>query len=946
MTKRISRWVSLLSVFFTLAAYCTTAEAVLKDVGQINPANGFPIWYRDTSTSHAGFPLGLPLQQCLSQTISPFAAAGGGFLCNLLPDPGPPVFDPANPAVFPTHFPSEIFWWSGDAIINVDDPGNTTGISGGLVLGLEGAFGGGPVLAGDQVSFSRLRLRVNTVNAGNYRVIHPFGVNTFNDVPAGTNAINFTEDIGLGAPGEFKGALGGKIGPFLVWTPDPGPDTPTNPDGTITVQTTNGPETYIGDPNINHTVSGSPFGTNFFRIERLAADGQTVVESVQTDLFSITGKIYPTPIPTPLIVDRATYGRNNTLLHVDVFATAGATANTGLPSVLQLTGTGLTPANMLSDNGGRFYLHTEFVPGFVLPGLLTVTNTADNAPVPANALLTDEVTITQSSYNPVSKVLTIAAVSSDTLTPPALNATGFGPLVAGQLFISNVTIPPATVTVVSAAGGKDTEPVIVNPQNQNSSPVAVNDAADVAAGGTAIIDVATNDTDPDPGDSVVRASVTVATQGAHGTATANGNGTITYAALTGFTGTDSFTYTIQDTGGAISTAATVTMNIIDSALNAPPLAVDDTATTTEDSAVTFSVTGNDTDPNGNLAPGTIAITAQPANGSAVANAGGSVTYTPALNFNGSNTFTYTVKDTIAAVSNTATVTVTVTPANDPPIANNDVATTSEETPVTVSVTTNDTDLDGAVVAGSVVIVTQPANGQAVPNPDGTVTYAPNANFFGTDTFTYTVSDGLATSNTATVTVTVTSVNDPPTAVDDVATTVANTSRIINVIANDTDIDGTINAGSIVIGTQPLNGSATANPNGTVTYTPTAGFTGTNTFTYNVKDNGNAVSNNATVTVNVTSASAETVNVLRAQFRTGTREWLVEGTVTNGTPAGVTLHIGRDLNGPILGTAPVSGGRWRFQLPGTPTNPVPDASGTISVQSSGGGSRLAFPVAIR
>jgi hypothetical protein len=182
------------------------------------------------------------------------------------------------------------------------------------------------------------------------------------------------------------------------------------------------------------------------------------------------------------------------------------------------------------------------------------------------------------------------------------------------------------------------------------------------------------------------------------------------------------------------------------------------------------------------------------------------------------------------------------------------------------------------------------------------------------------------------------------AVNDAAGTLAGSARTINVLANDIDVDGTIvvNANSPAV-SQPANGTATVNAvTGVVTYSPNAGFTGTDTFTYTVQDNLGAVSSPATITVIVTFTN-ETVSVQRAEFRTGTREWRVEGTGTEG--AVVTVHIGSDLAGPVLNTATVTGGRWAIRFI-APVNLVPDASRTISVETNGGATRLAFPVAVQ
>ncbi len=158
---------------------------------------------------------------------------------------------------------------------------------------------------------------------------------------------------------------------------------------------------------------------------------------------------------------------------------------------------------------------------------------------------------------------------------------------------------------------------------------------------------------------------------------------------------------------------------------------------------------------------TATLGASPANGTVTLNADGSFTYTPAANFNGTDSFTYTASDG-TAVSNVATVTITVTGVNDAPVAVNDTASTTEETAVSGNVLGNDTDVDPGTTL-TATLGASPTNGTVTLNADGSFTYTPNANFNGTDSFTYTASDGTAVSNVATVTITVTGVNDAPVA---------------------------------------------------------------------------------------------------------------------------------------------------------------------------------------
>jgi len=219
----------------------------------------------------------------------------------------------------------------------------------------------------------------------------------------------------------------------------------------------------------------------------------------------------------------------------------------------------------------------------------------------------------------------------------------------------------------------------------------------------------------------------------------------------------SYTVVVTSQPGPSSTCAdAVKFAYLGGGGNQPPVAKNDSAVTTRDLAVSINVISNDTDDVG-INPASVAIMTSPANGTAVPKGDGTVTYTPGESFTGTDTFTYTVADGQGAPSNTATVTVTVNAKNQPPVAGNDAASTTQGTPVTINVVANDTD-DAGIDAASVTIVTSPSNGIALPNGSGAVTYTPNGTFTGTDTFTYTVADGQgAVSNSATVTVTVNAV---------------------------------------------------------------------------------------------------------------------------------------------------------------------------------------------
>ncbi len=237
------------------------------------------------------------------------------------------------------------------------------------------------------------------------------------------------------------------------------------------------------------------------------------------------------------------------------------------------------------------------------------------------------------------------------------------------------------------------------------------------------------------------------------------------------------TVSVDLTGIAAGTAATLYFDLlgfgqreasvsIDNVLlltdnpNLPPTSVNDSITTPEDTSITIPVLNNDTD-DGTLDPTSLAIISNPSQGQIQLNPDGTITYTPKPNFNGTDTFSYTVKDDIGQTSNSATVTVTVTPVNDLPTLTNDSITLNQGSSVTFSVLSNDTDIDGTIDATTLAIATNPTHGQLQLNPDATFTYTPNPNFSGTDTFTYTVKDnGGQISQPATVTLTVN--NLPPT----------------------------------------------------------------------------------------------------------------------------------------------------------------------------------------
>ncbi len=235
------------------------------------------------------------------------------------------------------------------------------------------------------------------------------------------------------------------------------------------------------------------------------------------------------------------------------------------------------------------------------------------------------------------------------------------------------------------------------------------------------------------------------------------NGRLIYKPLLNFTGPDIFTFKLND-GEVDSAPATVSINV---ASNLLPVAEAHSVSTVEDTPVEIRLMGSDPDSD----PLAYSMITGPSHGSLKGTAP-NLTYTPNPNFNGSDSFTFKINDG-AADSVSATVSIMVSSVNDPPMANDDTATTQEDTPVvTIDVLANDTDVDNVgrylyLDTFSVTAVSQGTNGSVTINPDGTLSYNPNANFSGSDTFTYTISDNKGLTDTAKVNVTVKMVNDAP-----------------------------------------------------------------------------------------------------------------------------------------------------------------------------------------
>ena len=488
-------------------------------------------------------------------------------------------------------------------------------------------------------------------------------------------------------------------------------------------------------------------------------------------------------------------------------------------------------------------------------------------------------------YNLVASIPVAAGpdIYTSILTPlpggsVTMAAAGAGTWVAapgnpGTAVITNAATPSATISAFSTPGPytfvytsgyeplacKDTMRVFFNVK-----PFAQDDNVNVDEGSSVIIHVNANDTDAE--NALDSGSVSIVVNPVHGTVSVDPTtGAVTYTPVPGYTGADSMTYVICDltTAPLLSLCDTAVVYITVDEINHPPLAQDDHTSIPEDSPVTVNVSGNDTDLDGNLVPGSVNVIpgGGPSNGTFSIGGGGNITYTPDPDFFGNDTITYSICDDgipAPAYCDTAMLIITVTPVNDPPVANDDNDTTPEDTPVVIPVISNDTDVDGNIVPNSVSMVTPPANGTVTVNAlTGEITYTPDADFSGTDSFVYLVCDDgtplPSLCDTALVTINVTPVNDAPVAHNDNATTPEDTPVVINIPNNDTDVDGNLDLTSVTITNGPTNGTVTIDPvTGEVTYTPNPDYHGTDNFTYSICDTGMPVlCDTAVVTINVT-----------------------------------------------------------------------------------------------
>lgn len=362
-------------------------------LGPVSQVHGYPVWYADANN--------LRLEGCV-EAQDPLCAI-----------PSDHIPDPAADTSWPDNFPLENFYFLAGAELAV------RGGAGRAVLtaGIEATFSGDEVKDGDQVTFGRVRIVIRgALPNTKYTFTHPYGTDVI--TTDGSGAGRYVEDIGIGAPGDFTGALRSRVGPFLRWT-------------------SGAPAGYIGNPDVPHAVTGSVWvdstgsPQNYFR-----AQGGT--DDVRTNDFSLVGRIAKNSGVTGVA---AYYDSVNHT--IDVFATSDPGQG------IQVKRSSLWPTTPMAESGTDYAARVSYGDGS-RPEAVTVVNAGD-VPVTTKTIpVTDAVTVTKAVYDRVTGELTVEASSTD----PSAELEGVG--------TRTVAAPPARVTVTSSGGGADQAPVIIS----------------------------------------------------------------------------------------------------------------------------------------------------------------------------------------------------------------------------------------------------------------------------------------------------------------------------------------------------------------------------------------------------------------------------------------------------------------------------------------------------
>ncbi|HEX8296047.1 MAG TPA: Ig-like domain-containing protein [Chthoniobacteraceae bacterium] len=479
-------------------------------------------------------------------------------------------------------------------------------------------------------------------------------------------------------------------------------------------------------------------------------------------------------------------------------------------------------------------------------GTILDTKTIDNAPPVANpddASTPEDIAVNvpvlPNDTDPDNDALTVTGAT----VPPAQGTVSIN--VGGTLRFTpapNFT-GAATISYAISDGFDGTASSIatITVTSVNDEPIATNDTATTPENRPVEVDVLANDSDPEGNPLTVTTATVV---DGSGTVVITSSGTIEFTPAPGFTGVATVIYTISDGQGGTA-AATVSIQV-----DALPIATDDFASTTPDTAKLIPVVANDIDPEG-LPLTIIDATILPNDGTLTIDPSGQLLYTPPAGLAGSVTGSYTIRDAagnIATADVTITISTTATP--QPLSAVSDFASTVQQTPVTIPVLQNDSDPAGGVLTVITATIAA-AQGSVAINPNGTLTFTAAVGFEGNAEITYSIQNPTGATASAPAIVQVTGGNAPPLAQPDSATAASGVPKIVRLLRNDTDPDG--DALTVVSATlPPAQGTVQVNPDGTVTFTSAPAFVGNAGIAYQITD-GNGGTSNSTVTISVSAA---------------------------------------------------------------------------------------------
>ncbi|MEI6851736.1 MAG: Ig-like domain-containing protein [Bacteroidota bacterium] len=582
--------------------------------------------------------------------------------------------------------------------------------------------------------------------------------------------------------------------------------------------------------------------------------------------------------------------------------------------VLNFNGPVPTVTYMITDgNGGTDAANLNIFVGLVNDppiALNDTVSTPEDTPVSGNALTNDS----DVDGGPLSIVSFIV----NGVTYPAgatVNMPGFGVITVynnglfdfspAQNFNGSVPVIPYTIT--DGNGGMATADIIITVTPVNDPP-EISEPAVVTPEDTPIT-VCTTINDPDAGNTFVASLCAAPSNGTitSGPTVVGNQVCFTYLPNVNFNGVDNVCVIVCDNTGLCDTSTSVITVV---PVNDPPIANPDNFTTNEDTPLTGTVITNDSDVDGNLNPNGFAVVSYPTNGTLIFSNNGTFSYTPNTNYNGPDSFIYSVCDMgMPIYCDTAIVNINVIPVNDPPVLVEPTVSTPEDTPIAVCATITDPDAGNTFIASLCGPV---ANGTITAGPTVVgnqvcFTFAPALNFNGLANVCVTVCDNTGLCNSSTAIINVLPVNDPPIANPDNFTTAEDTPVTGTVISNDSDVDGNLNPTGFAVVTGPTHGTITFSNNGTFTYTPAPNYNGSDNFIYMVCDLGMPVyCDTAIVNINITPANDAPV-IFNEHVHLCANSSINVNVLTNGDldPEGTVLSVNPVLvSGPSHGIAVV------------------------------------------